>query len=434
MVEKVAVFLLIDGARSDIINRLLVEGRLPNLEKLIKIGTYNTISSTFPSTTGPAHVPFFLGKYPGDCNIPGIRWMERNGKTRTQSYTSPCSYLRGSGFNKDLGDFSKTIYEKFVSASIFEPINKGATKKIFAYGHFCSHIFNTWMNFDRLGLEYTIRLLRKKKFQLIVNLFASIDELSHRNGCGHPKVMTAYELFDKKLGKIQRLLEEQYKDSLIIITSDHGLTDTHTHIDLVRILKHTGLSVRNYPINIKNGHDLFVAESGNSMAHIYFEKNHTDINIEKINKKLSSVKGIDLVLFKNKDIHINKGVQEAILRQHKNKYKYELVKGDPLGLESYSGKWFEENQWHGVTFPSNYPDSIVQISQIFRSTRSGDIIVTAEKGYDLRTLEFPEHKASHGSLAKEHMLVPMILNKKLETKLLRTIDIYTLMNDYLIGD
>lgn len=431
MVEKIVVFLLMDGARGDIINKLLIEGRLPHLERLIHNGTYNTITSTFPSATGPAHIPFFLGKYPGDCNIPGIRWMERTEKTRTQSYTSPYSYLKGSGFNKDLGIFSKTIYEKCTSASIFEPINKGATKKLVAYGHLCSHIFNTWINFDRIGLDYTIHLLRKKKFQLIVTLFASIDELSHRNYCTHSKVMEAYELFDRKLGKIQRLLDDLYEDSLVIISSDHGLTDTHTHIDLVKLLKYTGFSVRNYPLNIKNGHDLFVAESGNSMAHVYFEKNRTDKNMEKINTKLSNIKGIDLMLSKNEDIHINKGVQEAVIKQKKGKYKYELIKGDPLELESYSGEWFEENQWHEITSSGNYPDSIVQISQIFRSTRCGDIIVTSENGYDLRTLEFPEHKASHGSLSKEHMNVPIILNKKLESKLLRTVDLYTIMNNYL---
>lgn len=433
MVEKVVVFLLMDGARGDIINKLLIEGRLPHLEKLICDGTYNIITSTFPSTTGPAHIPFFLGKYPGDCNIPGIRWMERTEKTRTQSYTSPYSYLKGSGLNNDLRFFSKTIYEKCTSASIFEPISKGATKKLFSYGHICSHIFNTWVYFDRIGLDYTMHLLRKKKFNLIVTLFTSIDELSHRNHCMHSKVLEAYELFDNKLGKIQRLLDDLYEDSLIIISSDHGLTDTHTHIDLVKILKYTGFSVRSYPFNIKNGHDLFVAESGNSMAHIYFEKNHTDKNMEKINTKLSDIKGIDLILSKSGDIYINKGIQEARIEQKKDKYMYELIKGDPLELESYSGQWFEENRWHEITSSGNYPDSIVQISQIFRSTRCGDIIVTSENGYDLRTLEFPEHKASHGSLSKEHMNVPIILNKKLDSRLLRTLDLYTTMSDYLTG-
>ncbi len=433
MVEKAVVFLLMDGARGDIINRLLAQRQLPNLEKIIQNGTYSTITSTFPTATGPAHIPFFLGRYPGDCNIPGIRWMERARKTRTQSYTSPYGYLKGDGLNEDMGRFSKTIYEKFISASIFEPISRGATKKIFSYGHFISHIFNTWTNFDRLGLDYTIHLLRKKKFQLIVTLFASIDELSHRNGCMHPKVLRAYGLFDNNIGKIQRLLEDQYEDYLFIITSDHGLTDTHTHIGLVKVLKLMGFSVRSYPLNIKNGHDLFVAESGNSMAHIYFEKGHTDNNKEIIKKKLSNIKGIDLILSKNGGIRINKGNQEAIVQQNGNKYKYEMIRGDPLGLGSFSGEWLEENQWHEITFASDYPDSIVQISQIFRSARSGDIIVTAGNGYDLRTFEIPEHRASHGSLLKEHMNVPVILNKKIETGLLRTTDIYTLMNDYLEG-
>lgn len=65
MIEKVIIFLLMDGGRSDIIDKLLADGRLPNLAKIL--------------------IPFFLGKYPGDCNIPGIRWMERylEGSLRT---------------------------------------------------------------------------------------------------------------------------------------------------------------------------------------------------------------------------------------------------------------------------------------------------------------------------------------------------------------
>ena len=431
MVEKVIIFLLMDGARSDIIDKLLADGRLPNLAKILRNGTYSSITSTFPSTTGPAHIPFFLGKYPGDCNIPGIRWMERSEKTRTQSYTSVYSYLKGNGFNKDLENSSRTIYEEFISASVFEPINKGAAHKIFPYGHFCSHIFNTWMNFDRLGLGYTAYLLRKKKFQLIVTLFASIDELSHRNGCMHSKVLRAYELFDKELGKIQQLLHELYEDSLIIITSDHGLTDTHAHINLLKILKLTGFRIRSYPINIRNGHDLFLAESGNSMAHIYFEKNKTDKNKENITRRLSGIKGIDLILTKDRDIHIYKGAQEAIIKQSEDKYMYEAIKGDPLGLKSCSGEWCSSNQWHGITSLSNYPDSIVQIAQIFRSNRSGDIIVTAENGYDLRTFEVPEHRASHGSLSREHISVPVIINKKFEITLRRTVDVHALMERYL---
>jgi len=162
-----------------------------------------------------------------------------------------------------------------------------------------------------------------------------------------------------------------------------------------------------------------------------FEKNKTDKNKENITRRLSGIKGIDLILTKDRDIHIYKGAQEAIIKQSEDKYMYEAIKGDPLGLKSCSGEWCSSNQWHGITSLSNYPDSIVQIAQIFRSNRSGDIIVTAENGYDLRTFEVPEHRASHGSLSREHISVPVIINKKFEITLRRTVDVHALMERYL---
>ena len=40
--------------------------------------------------------------------------------------------------------------------------------------------------------------------------------------------------------------------------------------------------------------------------------------------------------------------------------------------------------------------------QIFKSARCGDIVISAETGYDLRRdFELPEHKSSHGSLKRD---------------------------------
>ena len=72
------IFLLLDGARYDCLNKYLSLGYLPNLSKFIdNQGSNLSAISVFPSTTGPAYVPFLMGSYPGNINLPGIRWFDK---------------------------------------------------------------------------------------------------------------------------------------------------------------------------------------------------------------------------------------------------------------------------------------------------------------------------------------------------------------------
>jgi predicted AlkP superfamily phosphohydrolase/phosphomutase len=53
------------------------------------------------------------------------------------------------------------------------------------------------------------------------------------------------------------------------------------------------------------------------------------------------------------------------------------------------------------------------------------VVVSATPGYDLRLkYEHPEHKGTHGSLHREHMVVPVISNVKIDTDCLRTVDVF----------
>ena len=78
-----------------------------------------------------------------------------------------------------------------------------------------------------------------------------------------------------------------------------------------------------------------------------------------------------------------------------------------------------------LTFTSDYPDAPAQLLQIFRSSRTGDWVLSARKGYDLRRrFEHPEHRSSHGSLEKEHMLIPFLINTPLPEEAVRSVDVF----------
>ena len=83
---KKVIFLLLDGARRDSLERHLVNGLMPNTKNLIdEGGSLSSAISVFPSTTGPAYLPFITGLFPGNANMPGIRWFDKVGLANTQT-------------------------------------------------------------------------------------------------------------------------------------------------------------------------------------------------------------------------------------------------------------------------------------------------------------------------------------------------------------
>jgi len=82
MAGRKVCFVLVDGARADVVRDLLERGDLPNLAcHVVEPGGLTVGTSVFPSTTGVAYLPFLYGVYPGTANIPGIRWLDRAGAT-----------------------------------------------------------------------------------------------------------------------------------------------------------------------------------------------------------------------------------------------------------------------------------------------------------------------------------------------------------------
>ena len=75
---KSCILFLADGARPDVLEDLLRRGDLPNIGScIVEPGSYRRATTAFPSTTGPAYLPFLTGRFPGPCNVLGIRWFDR---------------------------------------------------------------------------------------------------------------------------------------------------------------------------------------------------------------------------------------------------------------------------------------------------------------------------------------------------------------------
>src|SRR5438309_11305071 len=107
MEARKVCFVLVDGARADVVRDLLERGDLPHLARhVVESGGFTVGTSVFPSTTGVAYLPFLYGVYPGTANIPGIRWLDRVGATGDwrapwRAARSYCGVQAG-GLNRDL--------------------------------------------------------------------------------------------------------------------------------------------------------------------------------------------------------------------------------------------------------------------------------------------------------------------------------------------
>ena len=372
-------------------------------------------------------MPFLTGFYPGDCNIPGIRWLER-GKFSgiipfCRSYVGPGNFF----INRDLSPKVKTLFEWIPSSySIFNPINRGTTSAqrsislSRAFYALYGRVTDQWGWVDERIFQSLLSIIPTTP-KFIFAAFPGIDELSHRFGPHHPEVAALYVRIDEWFGELMKRVEHWIglERTAFIISSDHGLTRTESHLSLEDVIEDGGFRCLSYPKIFKQKWDVGVMHSGNAMAHLYIRQ-----GCKKITDLLLERSEIDWIARKkeNGSIEISSRGGEGTLIQQEHHYSYCSSGQDPLGMDGFEG---DDRTSLQVTFHGQYPDALVQLSQVFGSIRSGDTIVVAREGFDLRDkYEWPEHQASHGSLGRKHMMVPLLTNVPMDLFHVRTVDIF----------
>src|SRR4029453_6136600 len=137
---KRCLILLVDGSRPDVFKELSDRGELPNCDRLFRDGgRFADAVSVFPSTTGPAYMPFLTGCYPGTCNVPGIRWFDK--KVFSQKKLSLKKFRSYVGFESflmkhDMKGEIKTLFHYFPkSFNVFNRVSRGVAPSRNLYGH-----------------------------------------------------------------------------------------------------------------------------------------------------------------------------------------------------------------------------------------------------------------------------------------------------------
>lgn len=447
---KSCIFIMADGARADVFSKLLQSGDLPNISKyLVEKGSYRDAVTVYPSTTGPAYTPYILGKYPGRCNLPGIRWFDRSlysekllSFDRFRSYIGLETYFMNSDISKD----SKTIFEMIPrSVNIFNELSRGINlkndKTLFSklYYKVKSHFTDKSDEVDLVAERILLESLKELP-EFIYAVFLGIDTYSHIYHPFHKKVIDSYRRIDNTVGLLAKSLESQgrLEETLIIISSDHGLTQTHSHFDSLEFMNNQGYKTFYYPNVFRHFTDADAAclISGNAMANIYVQSSDgwnrktTFEELEGLVDKFVERSEIDIVAGIDQEgrARVRSENGEAITwLDTDGSINYKKIEGDPFNYNGMPKKMSPEEAL-GHSFHTEYPDALLQILQLLESPRSGDLVLSANKGYDLRAKhENPEHRSSHGALFRDHMIVPCAINAKLNKEFIRTVDIFATM-------
>ena len=444
------VILVADGARPDALRDAIDAGALPALDRLRAEGGLHTVSSVFPSVTGPAYTPFLLGLYPGTAGIPGIRWWDRaRTATRWPDFARSYVGIQARHADADLTRAQRTIFEHAPSAlGALTPIGRGLAPRdrigfswLFgaraAWTHFRGDV-RGWLVIDRAIGARVAERIRRDKPAFTFCAHPGIDKTSHAVGHTHDAVLDAMRIVDDTAARIRADAEHdgRWADMHLWVVSDHGHSPVSRHEDLAGLLAGWGLGVLAHPWITGRGRDAAVMVSGNAMSHVYLELDRPARPFwaelaprwNATAERLLARESVDLLLLPHGvdacEVRARDGRGRAMVRRHGHLVTYEpLDGGDPLGLGG-AVRVDTAEKAHDACADSDYPDALVQILQLTASSRTGEMMLSAVRGWDFRARYEPiRHVSSHGALHREHMDVPLLLSRPAARAPRRTVDV-----------
>lgn len=441
------ITVLADGARPDVLAAAMQSGELPALAQLREEGSLRTITTVFPSVTGPAYAPFLTGKHPGSVGLPGLRWYDRARSTCSwpsyaRSYIGPqCRFL-----DSDLATDTETMFELSESSiGALSVIRRGLpqSKQIgsgaafiarTAITHFRGRV-SGWLDIDSDIGDTFVRRVRDERPEYAFVAFTGIDKASHAFGHDAPIVHDAMRVVDDVCSRLRADAERSgsWDSTHLWIVSDHGHSRVTAHEDLAGLVASLGYRVVAHPWIVRPGAQVAVAVGGNAMAHIYVALASRTRQFwpslaprwRDFADAMMTRASVDVMLLPQSatscQIHV-RGRGSASVSWFDSKYTYRPIDGDPLGIGERD--CMNETDAFDATIDSCYPDAIVQIARLSSCSRSGDIILSASPEWDFRARYEPiRHVSSHGALHREHMLVPLLTNRPISGTARRTVDV-----------
>lgn len=442
------VILLADGVRPDTLASALDSSALPALSRLRAEGGLYTVPTCFPSVTGPAYTPFLMGRFPGPIGLPGLRWYDRSHVVCSfPDYARSYVGYQMGAVDRDIDADAPTIFELCENGlGALNVISRGLAKqnRLGSLGprsalraartHFSGNV-RGWLEIDREIAGGVARRIREQRPEFVFAALTGVDKVSHARGHESPMVLEALQIVNGAAAEIRSDAEEGgYWEQLSLwVASDHGHSPVRQHEDLERFVGSLGHRVIAHPWIVGINPEVAVMVSGNAMAHLYVDLRDRERRgwsalsgrWRELATTLLTRDSVDLLLLPMSEaVEVRaRGRGTAVVRVDSGSFDYERATGDPLGIGA-DLRGVTADEALEVTFATDYPDSVVQIAHLATAPRSGDIILSAARDWDFRARYEPiPHVSSHGALHREHMLVPLLLNREPARRPSRTVDV-----------
>jgi hypothetical protein len=446
------VILVADGVRPDTLRDALDRGDLPNLARLREEGGLHTVTSVFPSVTGPAYAPFLMGRSPGPVGLPGLRWFDRAREVCTfPDFTRSYVGHQMRFVDSDLDPEAPTIFELCPNSLaalsvIFRGLDRNRRIGGFGFGalrdalraagtHFRGNV-RGWLDIDREVAERVMRKMRELHPRYAFVALTGVDKASHAEGHGAPVVVEALRIVDDMAASVRAEAERlgEWEQTSLWVVSDHGHSAVRAHEDLVSVVARLGHRVVAHPWVFTVNPDVAVMVSGNAMAHVYVDVRRRTRpwwpglapEWGTLAEALLERDSVDLMLLPHGANRCEVRARRrgsAFVERSQERFGYRADTGDPLGI----GRDLDDVsaiEAYEATVATDYPDSVVQIARLAGARRSGEIILSAARGWDFRARYEPiPHSSSHGALHREHMLVPLLVNRRVGGTPRRTVDV-----------
>jgi Type I phosphodiesterase / nucleotide pyrophosphatase len=440
------VVIIADGVRPDVLTAAIERGDLPALAALRNEGSMSTITSTFPSVTGPAYTPFLMGRYPGSVGLPGLRWFDRTRRIgRLSGFSRSYVGIDMRFVDKDIDPASPTIFELVKpSFGALSVITRGLRRRDrlgqsprFVVRATATHFRGNvrgWLAIDAAIGESAARRLRTDRVRYAFIALTGVDKTSHARGHENAIVASALKIVDDTVAEIRHDAERdgRWGKMQLWVGSDHGHSPVRQHEDLVGLINEWGYRTLSHPWAFNPAADVAVMVSGNAMVHLYLDLDRTTRQwwptlcdkwralVDRLLERPSADLAILPTSASSCEIH-SQGRGSATLSWQESRFTYKPNTGDPLCIGAQES--IGDTRAYDTTIRTDYPDSLVQIANLAGSPRSGDIILSAARDWDYRARYEPiPHVSSHGALHRDHMLVPLLLNRPPKQQPRRTVD------------
>ena len=450
-VENSSIILVADGLTPELLNAAIRAGEVPDLAALAAVGGRHVLTTVFPSVTGVAYIPMLTGLHPAGAGVPGLRWYDRTRRLpawlgHSRSYVG--TQIRS--MNRDLSPDVTTAFEHAKQHALgmesvitrgLPPANQLDRGITYAARVIHAHVsgdVDRWAALEEQLAGRLVQRIRRERPRFVFAAFTGGDKAAHAAGAGSAGVIRSLKLVDHVARSIRLDAERdgRWNSMQLCVVSDHGHSSVRSHLDLAEAMRDLGIRVRSHPWTLPDRSEAAVMASGNGMAHVYLGLesqarqnwaplgNAWDSRIEP----LLSHPAIDLVATRTaaSTIEVRKGDQRAEIKVNRRGFSYRTIHGNPLAAGAFEDLC--EEAAHERTVCSEYPDSVVQLAHLTLSERSGDVIISASPGWDLRRRYEPiNHVSSHGALHRAHMLVPLLVNRRLDDQPRRTADLFRIL-------